>query len=478
MGGMLLSVRWVAGFWMPLALVGLTGCLSLESSLEHQAQEVRAGAYDSAYTKAAQEAERNSADTVFWQAEAGTLALLAGRAPDAVRHLDEADNGFNNLARRRYGASALNTTEALAVNDCVMPYSAEGLDRVFINVYKALAYGAVGKASAMRVELNRARQRQFEWFNRCAEDVASQADSMRELSASERRAVKAAGASVAKASALAPEAVGAVSAEGNSAERAFGALRGFGNAYASHMAGITRWCAGDASRNDLAMAAALAPASSVAQADAREAERGVKPENCVWVYVEDGLAPKRVSRPFTLPLPSLAGHGRGMTTVSWDVPKLEMRSGASARYTANGVPLELLVDVDALAQDQFNRAWVGIVVRQVARTLLHTALQEGSQAAMRHGSAGDGAALLAGLAFFLYEAATNSADLRCADLLPKRVFMTKVARPKTGTLTLTPEGGAPISVRLPESGNALVWVRRPTATARATVLTVNLDARD
>lgn len=88
------------------------------------------------------------------------------------------------------------------------------------------------------------------------------------------------------------------------------------------------------------------------------------------------------------------------------------------------------------------------------------------------------AALLASLAFFLYETATNSADLRCADLLPKRVFMTKVARPKTGTITLTPEGGAPISVRLPAGGNALVWVRRPTAYARATVLTFNLDARD
>ncbi len=269
-----------------------------------------------------------------------------------------------------------------------------------------------------------------------------------------------------------------MSAEGNQAERAFGALRGFGNAYASHVTGITRWCAGDASRNDLAMAAALAPASSVAKADAQEAERGVKPENCVWIYVEDGLAPKRVSRPITLPLPSLAAHGRGITTVSWNVPKLEMRPGASARYTAEGVPLELLVDVDALAQDQFDRAWVGIVVRQVARTLLHTALQEGSQAAMRHGSAGDGAALLASLAFFIYETATNDADLRCADLLPKRVFLAKVSRPKSGSVTVTPEGGAPITVRLPAEGNALVWVRRPSARARATAFAFSLDARD
>ena len=458
------------------SLAVLPGCLSLGERLEEQAARVAAGDYAAAYADAAEDAGESGADGPFWAAEAGALALMAGDPAGAVANLDAADNGFNAVARRRFGAGAADQAAAVAVNDCVMPYAPEGLDRVFANLYKALAYGALGKPGAMRVELNRARRRQQEWFFRCADDIADASDAAG-LSAREAEAArKAAGGPEPKR--LDAAVAEAAAEESARAARLFGGLRGFGNAYAAHVAGVVRWCAGDASLNDLAMAAALAPGNAAAQADAAAARAGAAPEGRVWVYVEDGLAPRRVARPFTLPYPSLAGHGRGFGTLSFDVPRLEDRPAAARAYAVNGVALQPLADVEALAHDQFDRAWPGIVTRQVARTAVRVAAQEGGQAAIRHSTDNALAPLLFGLAMAAADVATNAADVRCADLLPKTVWMAALPRPKDGRLTLSPAGGRALSLTLAPKGNTLVWVRRPTAAGPAAVMVLDLDRKE
>ena len=190
------------------------------------------------------------------------------------------------------------------------------------------------------------------------------------------------------------------------------------------------------------------------------------------------MAPRRVARPFTLPFPSLTGHGRGIGTLSFDVPKLESRPAAARGYAVNGVALQPLADVEALARDQFDRAWPGIVARQVARTAARVAAHEGGQAAIRHATDNALAPLLLSLALAAYDVSTNAADVRCADLLPKTVWMGALPRPADGRLTLSPQGGRAVSVALKPKGNALVWVRRPTAGGPATVMVVDLDRKE
>ena len=456
---------------------GLTGCLSVRERIETQTLQVQMGDYSSAYAAAAEAATGDDVDTPFWSAEAGALALMAGTPAAAIPHLDAADNGFNDVARRYNGAGAMDTLAATLGNDCALPYAPEGLDRVFTNLYKALAYGATGDIGGMRVELNRARQRQYEWFYRCTEDIA-EADTG-DLSDDESKWVRAHVAEESGHPARLSTAVAeAASRESADAARLFGNLRGFGNAYASHVTGVARWCAGDASRNDLAMAAALAPGNAAAQADCAAERRGARPSARVWVYVEDGLAPRRTERAFTLPYPSLAGHGAGFGTISFNVPKLESRPAAARGYAVNGVALQPLADVEALARDQFDRAWPGILTRQIARTLLRVAAQEGGQAVIRHNTDNALAPLLYSLAMAAYDVSTNAADLRCGDLLPKTVWMGALTRPADGRLTLSPLGGRPIALTLRPKGNAIVWVRRPTAGGPATVMTIDLDRKE
>lgn len=456
------------------AMAGLCGCLSVGERLDAQAARVALGDYDAAYRDAASAAEKGGVDAPFWSAEAGALALMRGEPEAAIGHLDAADNGFNDVARRRYGASAADTAAALAANDCLLPYAPEGLDRVFANLYKALAYGAAGDAAAMRVELNRARQRQYEWFYRCSEDIAEATPA--DLSPSEAKWVRQQADKAAQAAEPLSAAVAeAASAEGAEVARLFGNLRGFGNAYAAHVAGVARWCAGDSPRNDLAMAAALAPGNAAAQADLAAERRGERPHARVWVYVEDGLAPRRTEVSMSLPYPSLAGRFNGIGTLSFAVPRLETRPAAAAGYAANGVALRPLADVEALARDQFARAWPGILARQIARTLLRLAAQEGGQAVLHNATDNEFAPLLYSLAMIAWDAGTNAADLRCADLLPKTVWMGAVARPADGVVRVAPAGGREIAVRLKGAGNALVWVRRPSAAAPATVMSIDLD---
>lgn len=467
----------VGGLSLFAIAVSFAGCLSLEKELKQQANLVTTGRYDEAYQEAAKLAAEDNADQAFWSEEAGVLALMTGKPQEAVHHLNAADDGFNDVARRRYGSSAMDTAAALAVNDCTLPYAPDGVDRVFVNIYKALAYGMQQKPESMRVELNRARQRQIEWFGVCAGDIAEKGAS--DLSKDDQKAVAEVTAGQAKKAKLAAGVAGVVSQEGTGAARHFVQLQGFGNAYASHLAGITRWCAGDSSRNDLAMASALAPQAAVVASDARGVTTGRAPAGRVWVYVEDGLGPRREGRPFTLPLPSIAARGRGVTTISFDVPKLVQREWASGGgwSVAGAGDLALLADVDALMEDQFDRAWAGIIARQVARTLLRVAVSEGGQAALRQTAGGELAAFGWGVAVSLYDVATNAADLRCADLLPKGVWVGALARPDNGHLELQARNGVRVPVDLPAASqkNAVVWVRLPARNARPVVAVIELD---
>ncbi len=458
-----------------LMLMG--GCLSLSQELELQEARVARGDLDAAYRTAAEAAETSNADTTFWQAEAGTLALMAEQPREAVTHLNAADEGFNDLARRVYGAEAANWAGAVAVNDCVMPYGPEGVDRVFANLYKALAYGALGKPGALRVELNRARQRQYEWFYACARAIAER--SSVELNAAERAAVKASTAEALAKQGGAAEALAAkVAIEAANARSpkvaAYQGLQGFGNAYAAHLAGVTRWCAGDAPLGDLAMAAALAPEHAVVQSDFAAEGQGA-PRGRVWVYIEDGLAPKRVSNPFVIPYPSIAGR-QGIGTLSFDMPSLQVRP-AAAHYTVEGQAPALLQDVEALVQDQFDRAYPGILTRQITRTLLRVLTTEAAHAGMEHQQHGVLWVVLLDIVMAAYDIATNSADVRCADLLPKRVWMTSVPTPQDGLLEIVVQGARTerLELAVPRGGNAVVWVRKPTAAGKLSTLVIPLE---
>lgn len=461
-----------------LSVIGcllLSGCLSLEESLLRQEREVHDGTVERAYAQAADAAEADNADTAFWQHEAGILALWLGRAPQAINHLNEAETKINDLARRRYGASALDTTAALALNDCALPYAPQGPELAFLNLYKAFAYGSLANRDALRVECNRVRQRQVAWFGLCAGDLPDRTGQSSDLSAAERRAVsQVASQAASQAPALASDVATAVSTEAPAAQAHFAALKGFGNAYAAHVVGVTRWCAGDAPRNDLALAAALAPQARLLAEDAATEARGIRPKNRIWIYVEDGLSPKRIGRPYSIPYPSIAGHANGFGTISFDVPKLVDRPAAHRAYTVNGQQLEVLMELDPLMHASFNRAWPGILARQVARTLLRISMQEGGQAALRAGSGTDAAALLWSLGMVIYDIGTNAADLRCADLLPKRVWVGSMVRPANGRVTVSPASGSAFNIQLRGSGNALVWVRIPSPGATPHILVINL----
>ncbi len=455
------------------------GCLSLQEEIELQERFVARGEYAQAYAVAAELAEDagpDGADSNFWNADAGTLALMAGQPASAVAFLDRADNGFNDVARRSGGAEVADTALSIAVNDGMMPYAPEGVDRVFVNLYKAIAYGVQGDKDGFRVELNRARERQSEWFYACAKDVGEQQSALKGLSTDERALATEALKRVERPEvvALNPVVLAGLAEEGVATAELFSYLKGFGNAYAAHLAGVSRWCAGDASLNDLAMAMALAPRNTFVAQDHLLSKQGVAPERRVWVYVEDGLCPRREGNPLVIPYLGVGGR-HGLRTITFDMPSLRERAEGAYRYSANGVTLELLTDVDALVHDQFDRLWAGILTRQIVRTASRVVAQEVALAAVERQTDDPLAAFLFSLLFVGYDLATNTADLRCADLLPKRVWMGAFERPASGVVTLQVGSEASYQVALQPQGNVAIWVRKPAAHAAPTILVVDLE---
>ncbi len=477
-----------------IGMMALTGCLSLQEQLDRQEAWVTRGDYVSAYDQAAtlaEDASPDGADANFWQVDAGTLALMTGDLQGATKHLEAADQGFNDEGRRLIGAGAVDQSKAILTSDCLLNFAPEGNDRVFVNLYKALAYGGEQDLRSMRVELNRVRHRQNEWFYVCTKAIAQQEEELAALSRKEREAVLATvnRASSPSVGVLDLSVAAKTASESQDATRFFTRLRGYGNAYASHLTGVARWCMGDASRNDLLMAQALAPYNAFVKQDCALAEKGV-PSGRVWIYVEDGLASKRVAKSMTLPYLSIASKGTAASTIHLEVPVLKSRQSAASLYTVNGVELNVLTDVDALVKDQFDRAWIGILTRQVARTLTRILAQEATQAAIRQRAkkqeqAGETAkarqtqslAGIVGILFSLFDQAMSAADLRCGDLLPKWVWMGAIERPSNGQVTIVPRGSAATTVKLRSKGNAVLWVRKPSAAAPMKVIEIDLDWR-
>lgn len=456
----MVNIRKASAFAGLMAVgLSLSGCLSLSEELQRQEAEVRGGAFQSAYAQADAAAGKENADTAFWHQEAGTLALFLGQPTQATAHLDSADNAFNDVARRYKGASAWDQSKAVAVNDTVLPYAPEGVERVFANFYKAIAYGATGDQAAMRVELNRTRQRQYEWFYTCTKALAEQQS---DLSQAQQRMVKNAVASETEkagtqSTQLDAASVRSVVNDSGASATTWRALQGYGNAYVAHVAGITRWCAGDPSLNDLGFAAALASQNRFVQADRAEEAQGAVPSGRVWVYVEEALAPKRLPRTLIFPYPSI--FGRGIGTITYNVPSLKERPALASRYAANAVSLEPLQDIDVLVQNQFDRYFPGMLARQLTRIFLRVATHEAASAALRETDDSGLLTLLLDVVMLGYDVSTNASDLRCADLLPKRVWLASLQRPENGQLQVTADGRSLAKVTLQTRGNTLVWVR-------------------
>lgn len=355
---------------------------------------------------------------------------------------------------------------AVLVNDNLLPYRADGYERVLLHQFQAENYLARGDLEGAGVEVRLANAEQLKALKKHQSEVADA------QAAGQRQPAQAGGmARAEQAYAGMDEVSGQVK-------------NSFQNAYTFYFSGIIYEMLGapnDAyidykkaleiypenrqlQQDVVRLAASLGMTDDLA--DLRQRFPGVTPPprpapgaapvGTVVVLYEEGWVPPKEEIKIPLPVPSLDGGFAGLSAVAFPY------------YSAKGIvlptPLSVVVDgtgiaggtepisnVRAMAVKALKERLPVIITRQVIRTAAKAALSMGAERAARQ-NGNDAAAVAAIIATSVYNVATENADLRSWLSLPADAQVLRLT---------VPAGQRQITISSPVAGRVLVPVQVP-----------------
>lgn len=457
-----------------LVLAVCVGCRTTEEVLHDYEANATVGNYAALPGEVAALADENDGTRLLWNLMAGSGYYLMADGANARARFDRAEDAFQENDRESVFAKGGRGTLAMMTNDRIFPYDGGGQDRVFTCLYKAIDYMCAGDAAAARTELNRSAQHQENWLWERRKDVdAAQAKMEADASAyADSQKAKPIGdrnqqvggvlsdasfvAQVREKCAFDPAASGDLSKL---------APADYMNAYAEHVCGVFRWLNGDDARGYLKDVAGLVPGNPTAVRDFADMERGVKPADQVWVWVEDGLCPCREEWRLDLPLAFMPYAGRYVLYAGMALPYLRERTWAAVNWSVQAgnaaTPMAELSSVDRLVKTEYDVYMRGALVREVTRTVVKVGAQIAlGRAADNTSNSNHATCLRLAQAFVAaWAAGTTAADLRSWTALPKSVKAVRVDRPADGRILVVADGQA-VPLQLPP-GNSMVFVRKP-----------------
>ena len=468
------------------ASAAFTGCRTVDDVLVDYRANISAGRYAEAAKEPAELAAEGGGDALMWRLMAASAHDLAGDTDAALAEFDAAEDKMIENDKSSVFSQSVDTANAMMLNDKYFPYDGGGQDRIFTCLYKAVGYASKGDIAAARTELNRASQHQENWLWERRKDIAAADDRLAKESVeyanekSEGHDVDAGQSDIVVQNAMRDGTFA------NSLKEAFGfdiftsgvldKLRpeDYQNPYLSHVCGVFRWLAGDGDqRGFFKDAILLRPKNSVVRGDLAACEKGVRPRNQVWVYVEDGLGPEREKWRIDLPVLLIPKAEKYVKSIDLALPRLIERPAAAKAWSVGGKPMEVIADVKALAKIEYDVYMRGAIAREITRTVIDVGIQVALGVAAENVSDWRTQVALKAsqLAVAAYSAARRGADTRCWPTLPRTVYLARIPRPADGTLRVVADGIEVVQAELP-AGNSMVFVRKPSPEATPSVKVV------
>lgn len=180
------------------------------------------------------------------------------------------------------------------------------------------------------------------------------------------------------------------------------------------------------------------------KSDLRAANAHTIPKNTVWVFVEDGFAPK-------------LREDRMDTFVVFPTGPATLSVAVSEPLFAAPMPMvdgaEIVADVDALFMTEYTQYRVNEALRAFASAVSKAALQSAL-----YNSDSDSAPLM-GLLATMYTLSTTNAEVRTWATLPQRISVWRTINDKTGLLEIKSGDNLVATAEIPSAGNYLVYVR-------------------
>jgi len=346
---------------------------------------------------------------------------------DAMFHSDDirgADNAYEIFNRKNPGVAdggdILREVASLTLGSNANDYKPYMMDSLFVSYYQLWAALIDGRRDDARVIINQSYSRQTDMSRAYEKLIESNQKSFIENTE--------------------------LTTELRNENSKWTAYRNIMNPALMYLSGLYFLNNGDFNdaKTYLSRANGMVPENSFVNQDLKNAEFGTVPKNTVWVFVEDGFAPKLTEDRLSLPIL----HGDGLTTVTIAI--------SEPVFSNNVVHIDNaqeLANVDAMFMTEYGEYRINEALRSFASATGRVALQTAM-----YNSRSDKAPLM-GLLSTLYSEFTNSAEVRTWATLPKTISVLRVPNNKSGLIELRSNGKLLKNVNVPTSGNYLIYVR-------------------
>ena len=464
-----------------LACVCAAGCRTTQDVLQDFEVNLSTGNYGGSTGELLELADKKDGTELLWRLMgASTLHFMNGQEEASIRHFDLAEKVLQKNDQMSVFAQGGEGAFAMLTNDRVFSYDGGGLDRIFTCVYRGIDFLCSGNRDNADVEFGRAAQYQRNWLYARRKDIDAAAQKLEaDATAYQKEKNTNVDTSGAVSSAMADSTFGAQIREKTGFDPAtsgkLDALpqSAYVNAYAAHLGGVFNWVNGDNGRDDLKLAAAVKPGNPFVARDYSECDRGLKPSNQVWIWVEDGLCPTREEWRLELyqgliPYNHFYGMYAGMA-----LPVLRERAYGATVWNAivggQAVPLTELESIDHLVRTEYDVYMRGALAREITRTLVRVGVQAALIAVAENVSDWRTRTALRAtqLGVAVWAKSCTAADVRSWTALPKRVMAVRLDRPADGVVQVVADGQT-IPVNVP-AGNSFVFIRKAAPSASPSV---------
>lgn len=416
-------------------------------------------------------------DRTLYELEAGSVFAAAGDLDRSMQAFGAADERMWEYLDDAPDVRVSEQAAAILTNQTIVTYRGTAYDRIMCCAYQALNHLSRGERGKAMVSLRRA----LEWQN---DALAKHAREIEEL---ERKADEAGDSKGYDADRALRDA--RTKGELDSAYGPLRELKGYGDfevPYATYLRALVLQASGGRSELEQATVGFRRVAGMLPEADrgyaaeqaavCERAAAGAAPAGEVHVVVESGTGPWLREYKISIPL-----FLRTVPYVGAAFPVL-MRgepgpAGFALRADGRALPSAVLTDMDRVVGDEFNRRLPGIIaitlVSSATKAIATYAVQESLNRNSRD------SAILAAVIGGIYQAATNSADLRIWTTLPKQVDYARCPAPMDGRVEVVLGDGQRIGpIEVESGGLTLVHVRVPRAGAPPVVRTMRLASDD
>jgi uncharacterized protein len=391
----------------------------------------------------------------------------------SIQAFDEAEtkvNEWEEEAKVKVGSEI----GAAISNQANLPYRGRSYDKVMMNAYKALSYLALGEKDKARVELNRSLERQRDAVSANEKRISAAQEEEELARQGKLKDEKGKSASYDSNKAMNDPKTGPLLQ--STLDASLAPMKAYGdyvNPFAVFMDGLFYTVLGEGGsdwergRKSFERVASMVPENTYVATDleaATMAAEGKAPENVTYVIFETGTAPTRdqtrIDIPTFLVTSKLAYVGASFPKLVYNdsyIPTLGVAVGESIVYTST------VASMDSVIANDFKNEWPLVVTKTLITTATKAIIQSVVQK-QAEDRGGMWAGLAAGLIMGGINSATNIADTRTWNSLPKEFQYARIATPANRELTIS-AGGTQKTITVEPGSVNVVYVKSASPSA-------------